>query len=74
VPKERRPVSKQVGFKLPVNLIHRLEEHFARLQDESPGETVTMKEVVRILLTRALDDAESDRTRGLDESETPGEA
>jgi hypothetical protein len=51
--------TEQVAFRLPRKLIARLDDYAKRVAGEQPGMTVTRTDVVRILLTRALDATES---------------
>ena len=50
--------TQQTAFRLPVELLGRLDKHAKRLQEASPGMTITRADVVRMLLTQGLDDAE----------------
>ena len=50
--------TKQVAFRLPVELVGRLDAFAERIQNESPGLRVTRADAARLLLTRALDEAE----------------
>lgn len=49
---------RQVAFRLPSELVDRLDEHAEHLRRESPGVRITRADVVRLLLTRALDEVE----------------
>jgi hypothetical protein len=51
--------TQQTAFRLPLQLLDRIDRHGARLREEQPGITITRADVVRLLLTRALDDVES---------------
>jgi len=53
-----------VPFRLPASLVKRLDRHAARLRREQPGVEVTRADVVRLLLTRALDAAEHEVRHG----------
>ena len=53
--------SKQVAFRLPASLLERLDRYAVQLEREQRGMTVNRTDVVRILLTRGLDDAEARR-------------
>ena len=53
----------QVAFRLPDDLLERLDAHAERMREAQPGVNVTRTDVVRTLLTRALEDAES-RAKG----------
>jgi len=48
--------TRQVAFRLPVELVERLDALAKRMQDESPGLRVTRADVVRLLLTSALNE------------------
>lgn len=50
--------TQQTAFRLPTDLLRRLDNHVKRLQDDSPGMKVTRADAVRMLLTRGLDEAE----------------
>lgn len=52
---------KQVSFRLPADLVDRIEAHARRLQANAPGMTVTRADVVRMLLTRAIVEAEAEQ-------------
>jgi len=45
----------QVGFRLPVDLVKRIDGYAARLTAENPGLEITRALAVKALLTRALD-------------------
>jgi hypothetical protein len=49
----------QVAFRFPEALVERLDAHAKRLEAEQPGLTFTRADVVRVLLTRGLDEAEA---------------
>lgn len=48
--------TQQVAFRLPLSLLTRLDQHAERMRTEQKGLSVTRADVVRLLLTRALDD------------------
>ena len=48
--------ARQTAFRLPVSLLARLDRYAKRMRDEQKGLNVTRADVVRLLLTRALDD------------------
>jgi len=50
---------KVIPFRLPVDLIKRLDKHAERMQAEQPGLQVTRADALRVLLTDALDRAEA---------------
>lgn len=49
----------QLAFRLPDNLIKRLDRHVARMTAANPGLEITRVAAVRSLLTSALDQAEA---------------
>lgn len=53
--------TQQTAFRLPVELLSRLDKHAKRLQVASPGMTITRADVVRMLLTQGLDEAEKQK-------------
>lgn len=57
-PKSTEP-GEQLAFRLPKTLIARLDKHAERLAKEHPGLEFTRTDVVKTLLTRALDDIEA---------------
>jgi hypothetical protein len=52
---EQMADTEQVAFRLPKSLIARLDDYAAQLAEEQPGMAYTRTDVVRVLLTRALD-------------------
>lgn len=48
----------QLVVRLPRELVERLDAYAARMREELPGAKFKRAEAVRVLLTRALDDAE----------------
>jgi hypothetical protein len=48
----------QMVVRLPQDLVDRVDAHAERLRSEQPGPKWTRADVVRLLLTRALDAAE----------------
>lgn len=50
--------TKQTAFRLPADLIRRLDRLAERFARERPGLAVTRADVVRILLTRAVEEEE----------------
>ncbi len=52
---------KQVSFRLPADLVDRIDAHAQRMQANAPGMTVTRADVVRMLLTRAIVEAEAEQ-------------
>ncbi|MHB8419123.1 MAG: hypothetical protein ACYDCL_13685 [Myxococcales bacterium] len=50
---------KQVSFRLPADLVERIDAHAERLTEQSPGMTFTRADVVRMLLTRGMAEAEA---------------
>lgn len=51
--------TQQTAFRLPVSLLGRLDHHVEHLRAEQPGMNITRADVVRLLLTRALDELEA---------------
>lgn len=56
---KRTPGTQQTAFRLPTDLVRRLDRHAKRLEAERPGLAVSRADVVRMLLTRALDQEEA---------------
>ena len=56
--------TEQVAFRLPKDLIARIDDYAARLAKEQAGMTVTRTDVVRVLLTRALDAEPASKPKG----------
>ncbi len=56
--KDQTMETQQTAFRLPVELLKRLDRHVRHLQEESPGMTFTRTDVIRMMLTKFLDDAE----------------
>jgi hypothetical protein len=54
-------IAQQAGFRLPLELLERLDQHTAKLRRKTPGVRITRSDAVRLLLTRALIDAERER-------------
>ena len=55
--------TSQVAFRLPIDLLKRIDKHAERMRDLQPGVNVTRTDVVRMLLTRALDHLDGDQPR-----------
>lgn len=53
----------QLVLRLPIDLLDRLDAHAARMREELPGAKFKRAEVVRVLLTKALDGVERKRGR-----------
>lgn len=51
----------QTAVRLPVEVIDRLDRYIAKLRKKQRGIKVTRSDAMRVLLARALDDAERDR-------------
>src|SRR5262245_10281892 len=51
-------LTQQTAFRLPTELLERLDAYVARLRAEQPGVTFSRADVVRLLLTRGLDEIE----------------
>lgn len=58
------PAMQVVPFRLPDQLVRRLDRHAERLRAEQPGMRVTRADVVRVLLERGLDAAEKGGRHG----------
>ena len=50
---------KVIPFRLPADLVKRLDKHAERMQAEQPGLQATRADALRVLLTEALDRAEA---------------
>lgn len=50
---------KVVPFRIPADLVKRLDKHAARLRDRNPGVLVTRADALRALLVAALDREEA---------------
>jgi len=50
----RRPATQQTAFRLPPDLIRRLDKLAARYSREQPGLSFTRADVVRVLLARSV--------------------
>jgi predicted DNA-binding protein len=48
--------TQQTAFRLPLSLLARLDRYAERMRGEQKGLGVTRADVVRILLTKALDE------------------
>ncbi len=55
--------TEQVAFRLPKALVARLDDYAARLAEEQPGMSFTRTDVVRVLLTKALDEKDARTTK-----------
>lgn len=55
--------TEQVAFRLPKALVARLDAYAARLEEEQPGMSFTRTDVVRVLLTKALDATEPPKSK-----------
>ena len=58
---EDNMATRQVAFRLPVELVERLDAFAEQMKAESPGLRVTRADAARLLLTRALDASEKKR-------------
>ena len=58
MPKRASPM-KVIPFRLPADLVKRLDKHAERMQAEQPGLQVTRADALRVLLTEALDRVEA---------------
>jgi Arc/MetJ-type ribon-helix-helix transcriptional regulator len=54
----KKKAQKQTGFRLPEELIERIDAHVKRMQITNPGLEATRSDAARVLLTAALDRAE----------------
>jgi len=54
---------KVIPFRLPADLIKRLDKHAERMQAAQPGLQVTRADALRVLLTEALDREEARRDK-----------
>jgi hypothetical protein len=52
----------QVAFRLPENLLERIDAYARRLSEAAPGLTITRADAARMLMTKALDAEESHGT------------
>ena len=52
-----------VPFRLPAELVRRLDRYAERLRKEQPGLRATRTDAVRVLLTEALDRKEADHAK-----------
>lgn len=55
--------TQQTAFRLPRELLKRLDAHVEQLRREQPGMTISRADAVRVLLGRALDEAERQQKR-----------
>ena len=55
-----RETTTQVAFRLPDELLRRIDRHAERMREGQPGVNVSRTDVVRMLLTRALEHAEGE--------------
>jgi hypothetical protein len=53
--------TQQTAFRLPRSLLERLDHQVAKMRRKARGVRVTRADAVRVLLVRALDDAERER-------------
>lgn len=56
--------TQQTAFRLPTLLLERLDRYAERLRLEQPGLTISRADVVRLLLTRGLDQLEIGQSPG----------
>ena len=61
---EENMATKQVAFRLPLELVERLDAFAARMEKESPGLRITRADAARLLLTRGLDDVDQTMVKG----------
>ena len=55
--------TQQTAFRLPTSLLDRLDAYAARLRAEQPGIAISRADVVRLLLSRALDELDAQQSR-----------
>ncbi len=55
--------TQQVAFRLPVELIERLDQHVERMRRQAAGVNITRADAVRHLLSTALDQADAAETK-----------
>jgi predicted DNA-binding protein len=62
---EKKPdgPTKQTAFRLPHELFARLNAHREKLNERTAGANLSLADVVRILLTRALNDVEKEEAK-----------
>ncbi len=60
---EKKTKTTQTAFRLPPDLLERLDRHVDRVNADSPGLDVNRTDVVRMLLTKGLDEAEREAGR-----------
>lgn len=53
--------TQQTAFRLPRSMLERLDHYVTKLRKKQRGVRVTRADAVRVLLSRALDDAERER-------------
>lgn len=58
---QRSMGGRQLAFRFPSELISRLASHVQLMNQTIPGHEFTMADVVRMLLTQALDNIESSK-------------
>lgn len=51
----------QTAFRIPAELVDRLDGYLMKLRKKQRGTKVTRSDALRLLLARALDDAERER-------------
>ena len=51
----------QTALRIPTDLVDRLDAYIAKLRKKQRGIKVTRSDAIRLLLSRALDDAERER-------------
>jgi hypothetical protein len=60
---EKKSETTQTAFRLPRDLLERLDRHVDRVNANSPGLDMNRTDVVRMLLTKGLDEAEREAGR-----------
>jgi len=59
MPKSKSSAMQVVPFRIPDELVKRLDKHAERLRRDQPGLRVTRADALRVLLTEALDQKEA---------------
>ncbi len=60
---EKKAETMQTAFRLPKDLLERLDRHVDRVNADTPGLDLNRTDVVRMLLTKGLDEAEREAGR-----------
>ncbi|HEY2027850.1 MAG TPA: hypothetical protein VGH20_01465 [Myxococcales bacterium] len=62
-PEKQSGPTKQTAFRLPHELLARLEAHRGKLNERNAGANLSLADAVRMLLTRALNDVEKEESK-----------